>query len=124
MAFYLVGGCRLGARAVFQDLVLEAAGQLDDTCLVAVDVQEFLARFLVDLEPFLLEFHEIVVDYLFCLVVGDGWLVARQDIGQTLDEILHLEVLDARVLKIIADAQAKRVTYFIHLVLFFCFDYK
>ena len=109
-----IGELGLGTVTHLDDLILQAAGQGDDTRLVAVDLEEFFACFLVLLDGLATYFLEVVVDDDLGFVVGHLRLSAFEYVTYTSEEVFQIDLIEARGAEVLADAQPEGIAYFIH----------
>ena len=112
-----IGELGLGAVTHLDDLILQAAGQGDDTRLVAVDLEEFFACFLVLLDGLATYFLEVVVDDDLSFVVGHLRLSAFEYRHVHQRGSLPDCLIEARGAEVLADAQPEGIAYFYSLYL-------
>ena len=121
----LVGGRRADALALFDDLVLQAAGRGLDLDALAVLAKERLARLLVELGHLGLLLLMLALELLGQFVDLFAGLVHCQtrshtveDGGHAVGEVLDVKLGDTRLLIRKADIEAKRIAEFVKF--FFC----
>ena len=109
-----IGELGLGTVTHLDDLILQAAGQGDDARLVTVDLEEFFACFLVLLDGLATYFLKVVVDDDLSFVVGHLRLCAFEYVTYTSEEVIQIDLIEARGTEVLADAQPEGIAYFIH----------
>ena len=112
MAHHRILGGRLLAVALFQHLILQAAGQRHDTFLILILCQELLTSLLVHLTlrlalslHFLLLLLEIVLHNHLSLTVRHLQLLALNHVLDGLNEVLGTDALSTHLGKLLSDAQ-------------------
>ena len=121
MAFHRVLGCRLLTVAFLQHMILQAAGQCDDTILLAILCQILLASLLVLLAGFL----ALLVDFLLLgskillhnalgITVRNFQLITSNNVLDSLSKIVNIQCGTTHVGQLLTNADSQSVTYFIH----------
>ena len=116
MAFDGVGGEWFGAVALFEDFVLEAAGECGDSFSLCV-VGEVGFAFGFELCVFVFfELREVAVEDYAGFAGFDLCFVALEDVGEALGEGFDVDVGGAALEEVGADVHADGVACFFHVV--------